>query len=291
MDDDGRPHRYPEVAAQPSYPEIEESVLASWARDETFPASVDQRQGGPDFVFYDGPPFANGLPHYGHLLTGFVKDAIPRYRTMRGHRVERRFGWDCHGLPAEVEAEKELGVSGRQRITELGIERFNDHCRTSVMRYTEAWEHYITRQARWVDMEHSYKTMDLPYTESVLWAFKTLYDRGLVYEGFKVQPFCWECETPLSVSEARQDDAYRERVDPAVTVGFDLLATGDGSGGGDDLVTGPLRLLAWTTTPWTLPSNLALAVNPSQGTGSTVPCTKSPGVVYTKSNPGISRPL
>ncbi len=262
MDDDGRPHRYPEVAAQPSYPEIEESVLASWARDETFPASVDQRQGGPDFVFYDGPPFANGLPHYGHLLTGFVKDAIPRYRTMRGHRVERRFGWDCHGLPAEVEAEKELGVSGRQRITELGIERFNDHCRTSVMRYTEAWEHYITRQARWVDMEHSYKTMDLPYTESVLWAFKTLYDRGLVYEGFKVQPFCWECETPLSVSEARQDDAYRERVDPAVTVGFDLLATGDGSGGGDDLVTGPLRLLAWTTTPWTLPSNLALAVGP-----------------------------
>ncbi|MHB1781339.1 MAG: isoleucine--tRNA ligase [Acidimicrobiales bacterium] len=266
MDDDGRPHHYPEVAAQPSYPEIEESVLASWARDATFPASVDKRQDDPDFVFYDGPPFANGLPHYGHLLTGFVKDAIPRYRTMRGRRVERRFGWDCHGLPAEVEAEKELGVSGRQRITELGIERFNDHCRTSVMRYTEAWEHYITRQARWVDMEHSYKTMDLSYTESVLWAFKTLYDRGLVYEGFKVQPFCWECETPLSVSEARQDDAYRERVDPAVTVGFDLLATGDGSGGGNggggDLLAGPLRLLAWTTTPWTLPSNLALAVGP-----------------------------
>jgi len=268
MDDDSRPAGYPEVAAQPNYPAMEEEILDSWAREGTFESSIAQRAGKADFVFYDGPPFANGMPHYGHLLTGFVKDAIPRYQTMRGRRVERRWGWDCHGLPAEVEAEKELGVSGRQRITEYGIDRFNDHCRTSVMRYTAAWEHYIRRQARWVDMDNAYKTMDTSFTESVLWAFKTLWTRGLVYEGFKVQPYCWECETPLSNFETRQDDAYRERVDPAVTVGFDLLdvATSGGQAPGEPerhpLAGGPLRLLAWTTTPWTLPSNLALAVGP-----------------------------
>jgi isoleucyl-tRNA synthetase len=268
MDDDSRSAGYPEVAAQPDYPAMEEAVLDYWARADTFARSVAQRAGCDEFVFYDGPPFANGMPHYGHLLTGFVKDAIPRYQTMRGRRVERRFGWDCHGLPAEVEAEKELGVSGRQRITEFGIGRFNDHCRTSVMRYAAAWEHYIRRQARWVDMDGAYKTMDTSFTESVLWAFKTLYDRGLVYEGFKVQPFCWECETPLSNFETRADDAYRERVDPAVTVGFDLCAASSTGGEAPDgpadglLAGGPVRLLAWTTTPWTLPANLALAVGP-----------------------------
>ncbi|HLH45962.1 MAG TPA: class I tRNA ligase family protein, partial [Acidimicrobiales bacterium] len=162
---------YPDVPSSPRFPALEEEILASWEEGDTFRRSVEARPAGEDgsneFVFYDGPPFANGLPHPGSLLTGFVKDAIPRYQTMRGRRVERRFGWDCHGLPAETEAERELGVSGRGPITEYGIERFNDYCRTSVLRYTEEWRRYVTRQARWVDFDHDYKTMDLPYMESV----------------------------------------------------------------------------------------------------------------------------
>ncbi len=246
------------MPAQARYPDIEERVLAFWEADGTFAASVENRKDAPELVFYDGPPFANGMPHYGHLLTGFVKDAMPRFFTMRGRRVERRFGWDCHGLPAETEAEKELGISGRGPITDFGIARFNAHCKTSVLRYTKAWERYVTRQGRWVDFANDYKTMDTTFMESVLWAFKTLHDRGLVYEGHRVLPYCWECETPLSNFETRQDDAYRERVDPAVTVGFDLLP----DPAADPLVAGEVRLLAWTTTPWTLPSNLAVAVGP-----------------------------
>ncbi|MEK0415594.1 MAG: isoleucyl-tRNA synthetase, partial [Actinomycetota bacterium] len=257
---------YPDVAAQPNLPQIEEQVLAYWASDHTFEASVEQhpRQGSAasgrtdgkpskpsgdgdtEFVFYDGPPFANGLPHYGHLLTGFVKDAVPRYRTMSGKRVERRFGWDCHGLPAEAEAERQLGISGRQAITDFGIDKFNDHCRTSVLQYTNEWRRYVTRQARWVDFDNDYKTLDLPYMESVMWAFKTLWDKGLIYEGFRVLPYSWALETPLSNSETRMDDTYKMVQDPALTVGF-TLESGE-------------RILAWTTTPWTLPSNLALAV-------------------------------
>jgi len=238
---------YPDAPRQPDLPSLEERILAFWAADDTFRASVEQRPAGDnDFVFYDGPPFANGLPHYGHLLTGYVKDAVPRYQTMRGRRVERRFGWDCHGLPAEMEAEKELGISGHVAINEYGIDRFNDACRTSVLRYTEEWKAYVTRQARWVDFDNDYKTLDVTYMESVLWAFKQLWEKGLIYEGYKVLPYCWECETPLSNFETRLDDAYRPRIDPAVTVRF-RLDTGD-------------DLLVWTTTPWTLPSNLALAV-------------------------------
>ena len=243
---------YPQVDPQPNFPAIEEAVLARWAADSTFERSVAARPAGAgganEFVFYDGPPFANGLPHYGHLLTGFVKDAVPRYQTMRGRRVERRFGWDCHGLPAEVEAEKELGISGHPGITEYGIDRFNAACRTSVLRYTDEWRRYVTRQARWVDFDNDYKTLDAPYMESVMWAFKTLHDKGLVYEGFRVLAYCWRCETPLSNTETRMDDVYRDRQDPALTVWFEL-ETGE-------------RILAWTTTPWTLPSNLALAVGP-----------------------------
>jgi isoleucyl-tRNA synthetase len=245
-------NRYPEIDPQPSFPSVETEILAFWEADRTFEASVEARLAGTDgdneYVFYDGPPFANGLPHYGHLLTGFVKDAVPRYQTMRGHKVERRFGWDCHGLPAEVEAEKELGISGHPGITAFGIAAFNDACRTSVLRYTDEWEDYVTRQARWVDFSHDYKTLDLSYMESVMWAFKTLWDKGLVYEGFRVLAYCWRCETPLSNTETRMDDVYRDRQDPALTVTFEL-ETGE-------------RILAWTTTPWTLPSNLALAVGP-----------------------------
>ena len=242
---------YPRVRAQADFPQIEEQVLARWRDEGTFEASVANRPADDEFVFYDGPPFANGLPHHGHLLTGYVKDVVPRYQTMRGHRVNRRFGWDCHGLPAEMETERELGVSGRAAITDYGIERFNAECRDAVMRYTAEWRETVTRQARWVDFDNDYKTMDLTYMESVMWAFKRLWDQGLVYQAFRVMPYSWGAETPLSNFEIRLDDATRPRQDPAITVWFELDPV-DG--------LGPLRLLAWTTTPWTLPSNLALAV-------------------------------
>jgi isoleucyl-tRNA synthetase len=259
--DPGADAPYPLVDQQPDYPGLEDGVLAFWAQDKTFEASVEARPGGAnEFVFYDGPPFANGLPHYGHLLTGFVKDAVPRYQTMRGRRVERRFGWDCHGLPAEMEAEKELEVAGRAGVVDYGIDRFNDYCRALVQRTTDAWERYVTRQARWVDFANDYKTMDLPYMESVLWAFKRLWEKGLLYEGERVLPYCWECETPLSNFETRQDDAYRPREDPAVTIAFELEPVTVGEPASSSVVPGRLRLLVWTTTPWTLPSNLAVAV-------------------------------
>jgi isoleucyl-tRNA synthetase len=249
---------YPNVSASPRFPQIELDVLESWAKHDTFRRSVEARPADDEFVFYDGPPFANGLPHYGHLLTGYVKDVVPRYRTMKGQRVERRFGWDCHGLPAETEAEKELGVSGRGPITEFGIGRFNEYCRTSVLRYTQEWERYVTRQARWVDFANDYKTMDLSYMESVMWAIKRLWDAGLMYEDYRVLPYCWECETPLSNSETRQDDAYRDRQDPAVTVAVTL----EPSTAAPEVISGATQVWVWTTTPWTLPSNLALAVGP-----------------------------
>ena len=243
---------YPPVSSQPNLPAVEGEVLARWEAESSFQRSIDMRDAGTngsnEFVFYDGPPFANGLPHYGHLLTGYVKDAIPRYQTMRGRRVERRFGWDCHGLPAEVQAEKELGISGHPEISAFGIDKFNDSCRSSVLQFTEEWRDYVTRQARWVDFDNDYKTLDLDYMESVMWAFKSLWDKGLIYEGYRVLAYCWRCETPLSNTETRMDDVYRDRQDPAVTVWFQL-ETGE-------------RILAWTTTPWTLPSNLALAVGP-----------------------------
>ena len=169
------------VASSPRFPEIEERVLAYWAADGTFQASIDQRDPGErgenEYVFYDGPPFANGLPHYGHLLTGYVKDLVPRYQTMRGKRVERRFGWDTHGLPAELEAMRLNGIKTTDEIVELGIEKFNDACRESVMKYTCEWRDYVTRQARWVDFDHDYKTMNPDYMESVIWAFKSLWDK------------------------------------------------------------------------------------------------------------------
>ena len=244
---------YPE-AGRADFPAIEERVLARWKAEGTFRDSIDARPVDDEFVFFDGPPFANGLPHHGHLLTGYVKDVIPRYRAMRGQRVDRRFGWDCHGLPAEMEAVKELPVSGRADIIEYGIDRFNAQCRESVLRYTGEWEKTVTRQARWVDFEDDYKTMDLSYMESVMWAFKQLWDKGLVYEAFRVMPYSWGAETPLSNFEIRLDDATRPRQDPAITVTFDLVPV-DGD-------PGPMRIMAWTTTPWTLPSNLALAVGP-----------------------------
>jgi isoleucyl-tRNA synthetase len=243
------------VNPSPSFPALEQQVLAYWQNDSTFQASIDQRaaENAEEFVFYDGPPFANGLPHYGHLLTGYTKDMVPRYKTMRGYRVERRFGWDTHGLPAEVEAERQLKISGRPEIEKFGIAKFNDYCKTSVLKYTEDWRSYVTRQARWVDFDNDYKTLDKSYTESVLWAFKQLHNKGLVYEGFKVLAYCWRCETPLSNHELRMDDdVYKTRQDQTVTVTFKIT---------EGALSG-VKLLAWTTTPWTLPTNFALAVGP-----------------------------
>jgi isoleucyl-tRNA synthetase len=249
---------YPDVQPQTSFPKLEADTLARWATERTFETSIANRPAGKggdnEFVFYDGPPFANGLPHYGHLLTGYVKDAVPRYQTMRGRRVERRFGWDCHGLPAEVEAEKQLGIKHRAEIVEMGVHAFNAACRESVLKYTNEWQRYVTRQARWVDFEHDYKTLDLSYMESVMWAFRTLWDKGLIYEGYKVLPYCWRCETPLSNTETRMDDVYRNRQDQAVTVALRL------SQKPGDLPDTDIWI--WTTTPWTLPSNLAIAVGP-----------------------------
>ncbi|OJV59881.1 MAG: isoleucine--tRNA ligase [Cellulomonas sp. 73-145] len=248
------------VPASPDLPALEQDVLAYWKADGTFAASVDAREAGPDgsneFVFYDGPPFANGLPHYGHLLTGYVKDVVPRYQTMRGHRVERRFGWDTHGLPAELEAERILGITDKSQIEEMGIAAFNAACRESVLTYTHEWEDYVTRQARWVDFEHDYKTLDPTFMESVIWAFKQLYDKGLAYSGYRVLPYCWRDETPLSNHELGMDaDVYRERQDQTVTVTFPLVGER-----AEALGLAGVRAVAWTTTPWTLPTNEALAV-------------------------------
>jgi len=256
-----------EVIPSPSFPSIEEDVLAYWKADGTFQASIDNRDGAEEFVFYDGPPFANGLPHYGHLLTGYAKDVVPRFETMRGKKVERRFGWDTHGLPAELEAERILGITDKSQIEEMGIAAFNKACKDSVLKYTKDWEEYVTRQARWVDFENDYKTLDVTYMESVIWAFKTLYDKGLAYEGYRVLPYCWRDETPLSNHELRMDDdVYADRQDPALTV---LLPLTEESIDASTTLTAEQKealrgasAVIWTTTPWTLPSNLAAAVGP-----------------------------
>ncbi|WP_120493509.1 isoleucine--tRNA ligase [Microbacterium phyllosphaerae] len=246
------------VAPSPRFPQIERDVLDFWETDQTFRASIEQREGADEWVFYDGPPFANGLPHYGHLLTGYAKDVFPRFQTMIGKKVDRVFGWDTHGLPAELEAMKQLGITEKSEIETMGIDVFNAKAKDSVLKYTHEWQDYVTRQARWVDFERGYKTLDLGYMESVLWAFKTLFDKGLAYEGYRVLPYCWRDETPLSAHELRMDDdVYQNRQDPSVTVTFPLTGAK-----AEALGLTAVRALAWTTTPWTLPTNLALAVGP-----------------------------
>ena len=247
------------VAASPNFPAIEERILDFWKRDNTFAASISAREGADEWVFYDGPPFANGLPHYGHLLTGYAKDLFPRFQTMRGKQVHRRFGWDTHGLPAELEAMRQLGITEKAQIEEMGIAKFNATARESVLRYTGEWQEYVTRQARWVDFEDDYKTLDVTFMESVIWAFKELHTKGLAYEGYRVLPYCWRDETPLSNHELRMDDdVYKMRQDQTVTVTFPLVGTK-----AEALGLTAVRALAWTTTPWTLPTNFALAVGPA----------------------------
>ncbi|MBO3664091.1 isoleucine--tRNA ligase [Microbacterium stercoris] len=247
------------LVPSPRFPDVERDVLAFWEKDDTFRASIAQRKGADEWVFYDGPPFANGLPHYGHLLTGYAKDLFPRFQTMRGKKVDRVFGWDTHGLPAELEAMKQLGITEKSEIEAMGIDAFNAKARESVLAYTREWQDYVNRMARWVDFERGYKTLDTSFMESVLWAFKTLYDKGLAYEGYRVLPYCWRDQTPLSNHELRMDDdVYKMRQDPSVTVSFPL--TGAKAA---ELGLEGVRALAWTTTPWTLPTNLALAVGPA----------------------------
>ncbi len=235
---------YADVKAKPDFVEVEKEVLKFWDENKTFEKSVHNRDGAAEFVFYDGPPFANGTPHYGHIMVSYVKDVVARFQTMNGKKVERRLGWDCHGLPAEMSAEKQLGVSGRKQIEEFGIEKFNNFCRSDVLKYSGIWVEMFKRIGRWVDFSHDYKTMDLPFMESVISNFRQLYDKGLVYEDYRVLPYSWAAETPLSNFEVNQ--GYQDKTDNAITVMFKL--------------ENGMKILVWTTTPWTLPSNLMLAV-------------------------------
>ena len=235
---------YANVSAKPDFVKLEKEILNFWEENNTFEKSVKNRDGAAEFVFYDGPPFANGTPHYGHIMVSYVKDVVARFQTMIGKKVERRLGWDCHGLPAEMSAEQQLGVSGRKQIEEYGVEKFNDFCRSDVLKYSGIWVDMFKRIGRWVDFNNDYKTMDLPFMESVINNFKQLYDKGLVYEDYRVLPYSWAAETPLSNFEVNQ--GYQDKTDNAITVMFKL--------------ENGMKILVWTTTPWTLPSNLMLAV-------------------------------
>jgi isoleucyl-tRNA synthetase len=237
---------YQEVDPKPDFAALEQRVLDFWDKNQVFEESIRLREGKKDFVFYDGPPFATGLPHFGHIVPGTIKDVIPRYRTMRGYRVERRFGWDCHGLPVEYEMEKNLGISGKTEIEQYGVAKFNESCRGIVQRYVSEWRHTVRRMGRWVDFDHAYKTMDLDFMESIWWVFKTLWEKGLIYEGYYILPYSPKLSTPLSNFEVNLG-GYHDVHDPAITVRFKLKDR-------------PVSILAWTTTPWTLPSNLGLAV-------------------------------
>ncbi len=238
--------QFSEVPNQANFPAQEEQLLAFWQEENVFARSVDERSEEKRFTFYDGPPFASGLPHYGHLLASIIKDVVPRYWTMRGYRVERRFGWDCHGLPVENEVEQQLDLKSRPDILDYGVDRFNEACRDVVLRYAGEWERFITRVGRWVDWSNQYRTMDVEFMESVWWVFKTLWDKGLIYEGYKSLAYCPRCATPLSNFEVNQ--GYQQTQDPSVTVRFGVRDQER------------LSILAWTTTPWTLPSNMGLAV-------------------------------
>ncbi|MGA2762845.1 MAG: isoleucine--tRNA ligase [Spirochaetia bacterium] len=238
---------YKSVDPKVSFPQMEEGILAFWEKKKIFEKSIALREGGEEFVFYDGPPFATGLPHFGHFVPSTVKDVVPRYQTMKGRKVERRFGWDCHGLPVEFEMEKELGISGKRQIEEYGVAKFNEACRSIVLRYTKEWRKVITRLGRWVDFDNDYKTMDLDYMESIWWVLSQLWKKGLMYEGYYILPYCPRCSTALSNMELNLG-GYVDVADPAITVKFAV----DGEPN--------TYILAWTTTPWTLPSNLGLAL-------------------------------
>ncbi|XP_058082723.1 isoleucine--tRNA ligase, cytoplasmic isoform X3 [Magnolia sinica] len=231
-----------------SFPKQEEKILQMWEDISAFENQLKRTESMPEYVFYDGPPFATGLPHYGHILAGTIKDIVTRYQTMIGHHVTRRFGWDCHGLPIEFEIDTKLGIKSRDDVLAMGIGNYNEECRSIVTRYVEEWEKIVARTGRWIDFKNGYKTMDPWYMESLWWVFSKLYEKGLVYRGFKVMPYSTGCKTPLSNFEAGLN--YKEVDDPAIMVSFPIVDDPDNA-----------ALVAWTTTPWTLPSNLALCVN------------------------------
>lgn len=234
-----------------SFPALEAEILKYWQDNTTFQKSLEQTKGNKEYVFYDGPPFATGTPHYGHILQGVTKDAIGRYQTMQGKYVERRFGWDCHGVPIEQKVEKKLGVNGKQGILGLsgGVHQFNEECRKNVFVYTDEWRKVVEKTGRWVDMDNDWKTMDTDFMETVWRVFKTLFDKGLIYESYRVVPYSVGMETPLSNFEVNQ--GYQDKQDKAVTVKFKIKNLKS------KIET---YILAWTTTPWTLPANLGLAV-------------------------------
>ncbi|XP_033647297.1 isoleucine--tRNA ligase, cytoplasmic-like [Asterias rubens] len=230
-----------------NFPKEEEKILELWKKLDAFQTSLKQSKGKPRYAFYDGPPFATGLPHYGHILAGTIKDIVTRYAHQSGFHVDRRFGWDCHGLPVEYEIDKTLGIKGPEDVAKMGIEAYNNECRKIVMRYSSDWEYIVTRLGRWIDFKKDYKTLYPWFMESIWWVFRQLFDSGLVYRGFKVMPFSTACNTPLSNFESGQN--YKDVVDPAVIVSFPLDEDPN------------VSLIAWTTTPWTLPSNLAVCLN------------------------------
>ena len=250
---------YTPVDPKKDFAAQEEEVLRFWQEHDTFKKSIDQRKGAQEYVFYDGPPFATGLPHFGHFIPSTIKDIVPRYKTMKGFRVERRFGWDCHGLPVENLIEKELGLNSKHEVEAYGIAAFNERCRASVLKYTGEWRKTITRMGRWVDFDNDYKTMAPDYMESIWWVVKSLWDKGLVYEGQYILPYCPRCATVLATHEVAQ--GYREVQDHAVTVRFRVTAAPP-SFDDADMADGRTYFLAWTTTPWTLPSNVGLCMGP-----------------------------
>ncbi|HTX72862.1 MAG TPA: isoleucine--tRNA ligase [Rectinemataceae bacterium] len=251
---------YKSVDPKVSFPRMEEDIVRFWEERRIFERSITQREGAEEFVFFDGPPFATGLPHFGHFVPGTIKDIVPRYKTMRGFKVERRFGWDCHGLPVENLIEQELGLNSKTDIERYGIAAFNEACRSSVLRYVKEWRTIMTRAGRWVDFDHDYKTMDLDYMESIWWVMKSLWDKGLLYEGHYILPYCPRCSTVLSNHELALG-GYRDVHDPAITIRF-RIRSAPAAAGDTSLAKGSTYLLAWTTTPWTLPSNLALCLGP-----------------------------
>jgi len=236
------------MADKISFPGEEEKILQYWEEIDAFQTSLKLSEGRPEYTFYDGPPFATGLPHYGHILAGTIKDTVTRYAHQTGHFVSRRAGWDTHGLPIEYEIDKKLGIKGREQVLEMGVKAYNAECRSIVMRYTGEWRKVVTRLGRWIDFDNDYKTMDPTFMESVWWVFKEMYKKGLVYRGYKVMPYSTACGTPLSNFEAGLN--YKDVKDPTCVVTFPLVDEPE------------VSLIAWTTTPWTLPSNLALCVNP-----------------------------
>ena len=242
--------KFKRVAPQVNFPELEERILGLWDELDAFATSIEMRPADRSYTFYDGPPFPTGSPHYGNLLAGVIKDVVPRYWTMRGYRVQRRFGWDTHGLPIEMEVEKDLGISGPRQIAEFGIGKFNEACRTRVQANTETWEEITRRIGRWIDFENDYRTLDVDFMESVWWVFKQLWEKGLIYKDFKVLPYSYGATTPLSNFEANMD--YRDVDDPSITVRVKAIAAHGPVQAGD-------YFLIWTTTPWTLPGNLAIA--------------------------------